>query len=184
MKPSILRCIVGLTALWAATAVHGQATQAAESADVGARITIPKDWEWRERATSPRSKDLYVDCAPKKNDRGRPACYFTISGSKAPPGQATITDADRAKWKGWAYAGGMRTILSTEDIKVGGLPAHHIVVRQGKRSDDTLGSDLYVLVPGKGKVLRISFNAILKPEDYELYKPAVMKALQTLTPAP
>ena len=24
----------------------------------------------------------------------------------------------------------------------------------------------------------------LKPEDYEFYKPAVMKALQTLTPAP
>ena len=176
---SFVPAILGASALAVATLVHAQATQVIESKDIGARMTVPKDWEARER-----SSDLFVDCAPGKNQGGRPACYMTITDFKAAPGQAAITDADRAKWKDASSAHGMRTILSAEDTRVGGLPAYHIVVKQGKRADDTVGSWVYVLVAAKPKVLRVTYDAILDPADYERYKPAFMKALQTLAPIP
>jgi len=178
MKKAV-QTILGFAALALASAVQAQATKTVESKEIGVRLTIPKQWD-----TSCMTSGFCVNCAPTKGENGRHACYISITMYKAQPGQMSITDADRAKWKGWVSAGGMRTILSAEDMKVGGMPAYHIIEREGKRADDTFGSNVFVLVAGEGKMLRVSFNAILKPGDYELYKPGFMKALQTLVPIP
>ena len=171
------RVAVCLLALACAPAVQSQGIKTMSDDDVGVRMSIPQNWKWEAR-----SRDVYVDCAPDKQSSGRPACYLTIASFKAPADQKAITQDDRAKWKAQRSAEGMRQVLSTEDTTVNGLPAHHIVTREGKRADDTLSSNFYVLVPGRGKVLRVSFNAINDPADYERYKPAFMAALRTLAP--
>ena len=157
-----------------ASSAGAQATKACEDADVGVRLSIPADWECRSR-----DRDVFVNCAPKNERSGRPGCYFTISSRKA---GKTITDEDRKKWTGWATADGSRPPLSKDDVKVAGFPTYNVVYRNGNRADSTTGSRFFVLLPGKERMLDISYDAINDVADYERYKPAVMKALQTLAP--
>jgi hypothetical protein len=150
-----------------------------EDRDVGVKLSIPAGWKERSR-----SNDFYVDCAPGKDDRGRPACYFTIRAVKAPPDQQSITDADRAKWRGWENANGMRPTISARDVKIAGFPAFEIVSRSGSRADENRMRRVFVLVPGAG-VFDSSFIAMGDGtgDQYDRYERAVAAALETLKPS-
>ena len=171
----MLRHGAAFFALSIAPAAHAQ-MQSHEDADVGVRMSIPKQWTWKSRP-----HDVYVNCAPGKEDRGRPDCYFTIHRLKAPAEQKAITDADRQKWSEWTSGAG-RVIVSKGEAKMAGFPAYHFVVRDGRGDDETGASRTFVLVPGRGVVFDVRYNAINNLSDYERYKPEVMKALETLRP--
>jgi hypothetical protein len=171
----VLRSVTLLLAMMGVGAVYAQAVQVVEDKDVAVRISIPKSWERRDR-----DREIFINCAPAKEDRGRPACYFTVRGWKVPAEQKTITEADRVTWKGWVHANGMRPIVSTRDIKVAGMPAYEILHRQGNERNEPLSRRVFILVPGKGQVLDASLVTMLDPLDYDRYSPAVAAALETL----
>ena len=165
--------IVFLVTLVADSAI-AQRQEVVETSRVGVRLSIPKDWTWESRRS-----DIFINCAPEKEDNGRPACYFTIRKASIAADQRTITDADRARWKGWSSARGMRTILSERDFKVGRFPAYEMVLGfQGSRSRRVM-----ILIPGTGTVFDVWFVPVLADSDYEVYSPAVAAALETLVPA-
>ena len=155
-----------------------QAAQAVEHKDVGVRFTIPKDWEWRNR-----QNDIFVNCAPKIESRpGMPGCYFTVQRLKIAQGQRVITDADRAKWKSWTMADGMRPLVSTRDLKVAGFPAYEVVVKQGRERGAAAGPRVFVLIPGFG-VIDAWLYAHWNDEDQtRLFEPAFRAALDSLKP--
>ncbi len=173
-----LRLVIPLCAIAISGPAIAQSTKVVEDKDVGVRLSIPKNWESRSR-----DRDIYIDCAPGKDDRGRPACYFTVRKVKAPADQKAITDADKAKWKGWVDAGGMRPIVSTRDLTVAGFPAHEIVAREGNARTDTRSRRVLILLPGTGRVFDVSFVTMLDDKDYDRYGPAFTAALETLAPA-
>ena len=170
-----LRFVTLLFACSAGALAMAQSTQVAQDKDVGVRLSIPKKWEYRSR-----DRDIFIDCAPDKGDRGRPACYITVEKRKAPADQKAITDADRVKWKGWA-AGDGNPVISTRDTTVAGFPAYEFVKRSGAKPDSPRHKRVFVLVPGTG-VFDISFATILDDKDYDRYNPAVTSALDTLAP--
>jgi hypothetical protein len=171
-----LRLVILLFAFAAGDRAMAQSAQLVQDKDVGVRLSIPKNWEYRSR-----DRDIFINCAPGKEDRGRPACYFTVEKRKAPPDQKAITDADRARWKGWIHANGLRPIVSTRDFTVAGFPAHEIVAREGSDRAATRSRRVFVLVPGTG-VFDASFATILDDKDYDRYNPAFASALDTLAP--
>ena len=170
-----LRFVTLLFACSAGALAMAQSTQVAQDKDVGVRLSIPKKWEYRSR-----DRDIFIDCAPDKGDRGRPACYITVEKRKAPADQKAITDADRVKWKGWA-AGDGNPVISTRDTTVAGFPAYEVVKRMGAKPDSSRQKRVFVLVPGTG-VFDISFATIVDDKDYDRYNPAVTSALDTLAP--
>ena len=167
--------LVAVVYLLAVTAAIAQPTKVVEDRNVGVRLKVPQNW-----TSSGRGNDLFIDCAPDKNDQGRPECYFTIRRVVAPDGQKAITEADRATWDSWATAKGMRKVLSTKDITVAGFPAHEIVVKTGAYRLRRV----MILVPGKGEVFDSSFIAMGKndKDEYDAYNPAFAAALATLVP--
>ena len=157
--------------------VLAQATQVVEDKDVGVRFTIPKDWEWRSR-----DRDVFVNCAPKLESRpGMPVCYFTVRKSKIAPGHAAITDADRAKWKSWSVADGMRVFVSARDLKVAGFPAHEVIVRQGREAGAAAGPRVFVFIPGTG-VIDSWLYAWQETDQTARYEPGFRAALESLKP--
>lgn len=158
---------------------RAQAGQMVEDADVGVRFTIPKDWEWRSR-----QRDIFVNCAPKIESRpGMPGCFFTVQKHKIAQGQSAITDADRAKWKSWTVADGMRPLVSTRDLRVAGFPAHEVIVEQGKERGAAAGPRVFVLIPQHG-VIDAWLYAHWKDEDQtRRMEPAFRAALESLGPA-
>jgi hypothetical protein len=174
---SALPPVILLLAMVAGGPAIAQSTQVVEDKDVGVRLSIPKNWAWRSR-----ERDIFINCAPDKEDRGRPACYFTVQKHKASPDQKAITDADRAQWKGWTHANGMRPIISTRDFKVAGFPAHEILAKDGTDRSDSRMRRVFVLMPGTGRVLDAWFATILDDKDYDRYEPGFAVALETLAP--
>jgi hypothetical protein len=170
-----LRLAILIFAFLAGDLAIAQSSQLVQDKDVGVRLSIPKIWEYRSRG-----RDFAIDCAPGKEDRGRPACFFTVEKRKAPPDQKAITDADRAKWKGWSSADGS-PIISTGDIKVAGFAAYEVVKRSGTQRDSPRYRRVFVLVPGTG-VFDASFMAMLDDKDYDRYNPGFATAMDTLTP--
>ena len=164
-------------ALLLATALVGpaiaQSTQLVEDQDVGVRLSIPRNWTWQNR-----SNGTFVNCAPDKNENGKPACYFSIAKQKVPLDQKAITDADRAKRKG----DGSRTTISARDIKVAGFPAYEVVSKAG--TDYPLQRSVFVLIPGSGRAFGITYLGMGegKGDEYHRYEPAVAAALETLAP--
>ncbi len=157
-----------------------QPTQIVEDKHVGFRLTIPKNWTWQKR-----QDDVFINCAPDKNENGRPGCWFTIRKISAPPDQRTITDADRTKWKGWISANGMRPILSARDLRIAGFPAYEIVAKIGTYRTAGRERRVMILIPGKGKVFDSWFLAEWGDKDYyDQYNPAFGAALETLVPLP
>jgi len=172
MSTPVRRFAAMLVTLGAAPVLHAQSTQVVEDRNVGMKMSIPKAWEWRSR-----DRDVMVDCDPTREQSGRKACYFYIESRKAPAGQNAITDADRAKWKEWVHAGGIRKIISARDTKLAGLPAYEVV--EGDRNMAT-SRRAFVLVPGKGQVFDVTYGTMLEPRDYDRYSAAVAAALETL----
>jgi hypothetical protein len=170
----VLQAAAMIFALTSAMAVHAQSTQVVEDKDVGMRMAIPKNWQWRSR-----QRDVFVNCDPTREDRGRMACYFYVQSRKAPVDQKAIADADRAKWKGWVEAGGMRKIISARDTKLAGLPAYEVV--EGERNAPT-SRRVFVLVPGKGQVFDVTYATMFESRDYDRYSAPVAAALETLVP--
>ena len=166
------RTTLSIVALAGMTSAHAQALQTVEDKNVGMRMSIPKNWQWRSR-----DRDVMVNCDPSREERGRMACYFSVESRKAPVDQKAITDADRAKWKGWVDAGGIRKIISARDIRLAGLPAYEVV--EGDRNAAT-SRRTFVLVSGKGQVFDVTYGTLLEPRDYDRYSAAVAAALETL----
>jgi hypothetical protein len=171
-----MRLVILLFAFVAASPAMAQSTKVVEDKDLGVRLSIPSNWEFRSR-----DRDVFIDCAPGKEDRGRPACYITVEKRKAPPDQKAITDADRTKWKGWSSPDSGTPIISNGDIKVAGFPAYEVVTRSGTKRDSPRYRRVFILVAGKG-VFDASFATILDDSDYDRYNPAFGKALDTLAP--
>jgi hypothetical protein len=165
-----------LTSVAWANDARAQGSQVVEDEDVGVRFTIPKDWEWRSR-----QRDIFVNCAPKIESRpGMPGCYFTVQKHRITQGQTAITDADRAKWKSWTLADGMRPFVSARDLKVAGFPAHEVVARQGKERGAATGPRVFVLIPQHG-VIDAWLYAHWKDEDQTpRMEPAFRSAMETL----
>ena len=155
-----------------------QAAQVVEDKNVGVRFTIPKEWEWRSR-----QRDIFVNCAPKIQSRpGMPGCYFTVQRHTIAQGQRVISDPDRARWKEWTMAGGMRPLVSTRDLKVGGFPAYEVVVKQGKERGAAAGPRVFVLIPESG-VIDLMLYAHWDNEDQTArVEPAFRAALDSLKP--
>jgi hypothetical protein len=180
MKKHIaLTAISALGFAAAAADAQAQATQVVSQANLGVRFAIPASWEWRDR-----DRDVFVNCAPKIESRkGMPGCYFTVQKSKLAPGQMAIADADRAKWKKWATAEGMRPFVSSKDLKVAGYDAHEILVREGNEKNAALSMRLFVLIPGVN-VVDVMHYAFWDDKDQSAAtRPAVRTALETLKPA-
>ena len=119
-----LRLVILLFAFSAGDLAMAQSAKLVQDKDVGVRLSIPSNWEYRSR-----DRDIFIDCAPGKDDRGRPACYITVGKRKAPLDQKAVTDADRARWKGWSSTDSSSPIISTRDFKVAGFPAYEVVKR-------------------------------------------------------
>ena len=177
-----LRPLMLVVALSGSLPAIAQSTKLVVDKDVNVKLSIPKDWESRSR-----DRDVFVDCAPGKDDSGRPACYFTIERRKVPPDQKAIADADREKWKGWTSANGMRPIVSTRDLKIAGYPAYEVLARSGTGRGDPLQRRVFILVPGTGQVFDATFLAMGdgrgEGDQYDRYALAVATALETLAPA-
>ena len=167
---------LGLTALPEAQA---QATKAVEHANVGVRITVPAAWDWSERPGG-----IAVNCAPKIESRpGMPGCYFVVQKSRLAAGQAAITDADRAKWKGWAVGEGLgRVFVSAKDVKLAGYDAHEILVREGKERNAALTMRLVVLIPDRHFVDVMHYAWWDDADQSAATRPAVRAALETMKP--
>ncbi len=155
-----------------------QPGQVVEDSDVGFRLTIPKDWEWKARG-----RDVFVNCAPKIESRpGVPGCFFAVQKHKISPDQATITDADREKWKKWTHADGMRPLVSTRDLELGGYPAHEIVVKQGKERNAATSSRVFILFPRDKVIDAFHFAHWEEADQSAATLPAFWGALQTVKP--
>jgi hypothetical protein len=178
-RVSALRLVIFLLAMANTRLAIAQSTQLVEDTNVGVRLSIPKNWEWKSRGS-----DIFINCAPGKGEPGRPGCFFTVRKITAPPDQRAITDADRAKWKAWTNANGMRPIISTRDFTVAGFPAHEIVSKSGNKPAAVRQRRVMVLIPGTGRVLDAWFIATWGDKDYyDQYNPAFAAALETLVPA-
>lgn len=171
-------CIALLTLAAAVAAdARAQATQVVEDGDLGLRFSIPKGWEWRSR-----DRDVFVDCKPGTvaRPKGPPGCWFTVSKSRIAPGQTSITDADRAKWKGWTVANGTRPLISARDLRVAGYPAHEIVVRTGTERGAPRTVRVFVLMPEFG-VVDTWLHAAWDDQDHTAsVEPAFRAALESL----
>jgi hypothetical protein len=151
-----------------------QPTQVVDDKDLGVRLAIPKDWTWRSR-----DRDVFVNCAPKIESRpGMPGCYIALQKIKAGPGQTSITDADRAKWKSWTSADGMRQIVSTRDLKVAGFPAFEVIAKDGKQR----APRVFVLVPGLGVIDAWLYASWQDQDQSARFDPAFRAALDSLKP--
>lgn len=171
-----LRLVILLFAFSAGDLAMAQSAKLVQDKDVGVRLSIPSNWEYRSR-----DRDIFIDCAPGKDDRGRPACYITVGKRKAPLDQKAVTDADRARWKGWSSTDSSSPIISTRDFKVAGFPAYEVVKRSGIKRDSPRDRRVFILVPGTG-VFDVSFVTMLDDADYDRYNPAFATAIDTLTP--
>ncbi len=175
MRMVVLATALGLAA--AANEAQAQATQVVEHSEVGVRFTIPGDWKQRDR------RDVFVNCAPQIESRpGMPGCYFTLQKHRLAAGQTVITEADRAKWKGWATGYGMRPFVSAKDVKVAGYPAHEILVREGNERNAALSMRLFVLIPGAHIVDAMHYAYWGETDQSAATRPAVRAALETLKP--
>jgi hypothetical protein len=153
-------------------------TKVLEHANVGVRLNIPASWEPRDR-----DREIFVNCAPRIESRpGMPGCYFTMQKHRLPEWQASITDTDRAKWKGWATADGMRLFVSANDVRVAGYPAHEILVREGRERNAALSMRLFVLIPGAQVVDTMHYAYWDEGDQSGATRPAVRSALETLKP--
>lgn len=156
-----------------------QAAQVVEDKGVGVSFTIPKDWEWRSR-----ERDIFVDCSPKIESRpGMPGCYFTVQRHKIAQGQVVINDAERAKWKSWTVAGGMRQLVSTRDHKVAGFSAYEVVVKEGKEPGAATSLRVFVLIPESGVIDAWLYAHWNNVDQTPRIEPAFRAALNSLKPA-
>jgi hypothetical protein len=169
------RLVILLFAFSASDLAMAQSVQLVQDDNVGVRLSIPKNWEYRSR-----ERDMFIDCAPGNEDRGRPACVITVAKRKAPLDQKAITDVDRGRWKGWSSPDSSAPIISTGDIKVAGFPAYEVVTRSGTERDSPRYRRVFVLVPGTG-VFDFWFATMLDDRDYDRYSPAFATAIDTLT---
>ena len=178
-RQTLIRIASALGVAAATTGAQAQATKVLEQANVGARLTIPANWEVRDR-----DREIFVDCAPGKEiiRGGGAGCHFTMSRHRIAAGQAAITDEDRAKWQKWTLGGGMRTLVSAADVKVAGYPAHEIVVRDGSERDAHFSTRLFVFFPGSHVVEAWHHAYWDKKDQSAATLPAFRAAMATLKP--
>jgi hypothetical protein len=154
-----------------------QATQVVDDKDLGVRFTIPKDWTWRSR-----DREVFVNCAPKIESRpGMPGCHFTLAKHKAAAGQRAITDADRAQWKSWTVANGMRPFMSSRDLRIAGFPAFELLVMAGTERDAATSRRVFILIPNSHVIDAWHYAEWNDEDQYPRTNPGFAAALETLT---
>ena len=152
--------------------------QTAESPEMGLRLQIPENWEWRDRPDSDSfGRSMILNCMPETP--GMMPCAVILARLKVPPEQVTITDTDKRKAETVISKAGRAG--ATRDLKIAGYPAFELLASW---PPDTRRADTYVLVPGSGWLLRFTFvanNAYNNRTVFTEFKPAIDAAMNTLT---